>query len=258
MEKHKYALIGDLHSQLEPLLQALNYCLTRGLTPVILGDVFDSRCPHSDSYGVYTALRSAQETFPGMVILRSNHQDKLERYIKGTLKAPLPELVRTLGDFESAGVSLDSLLKWLESMPYGFCFRDHAGKEYRCAHAFFPSWVEVPEYENSVEIHELTRKASQLAMYGPSYYGDNKGRVFWWKTHSKRDWVRVAGHYHVVFEGENSLVLDGGCGGTSRSWFCDNPPELCLYEVDERSLRRFIVSVNRPQGAVLTPSLVGA
>ena len=242
MKRKNYALIGDLHSQLPPLLEALNYCLVHGLTPVFLGDVFDSRCPHSDSFGVYTALRSAQETFPGMVILRSNHQDKLERFIKGNQVRLSPELKRTLDDFQRAGVSLDSLLEWLESMPYGFCFRE-GEREYRCAHAMFPSWVEVPEYEDTYEVRNLTRKGQQLAMYGPSYYGENRGRVFWWESETKREWVRVAGHYHIVYQDEKSLVLDGGCGGISRSWFCNNPPELCLYEVRERKLSRFVLDL---------------
>jgi hypothetical protein len=230
-----YALIGDLHSQVAPLLKALDYCLLNDLTPVFLGDVFDSRCEHSDSVGVYRALKNAQILFKNTQILRSNHQDKLERYLKGNKVFVSPELQRSLDDFALGGVSSSELLGWLESMPYGFCFRDENNVEHRCAHAYFPSWVEVPSYEQFVVIHDMARKARQLAMYGPSHR-ENRGRVFWWEGESNRDWVRVAGHYHVVHTCDRNLVLDAGCGGVKRSWFCNEPPALVLWNTRDRQL----------------------
>lgn len=229
-----YALIGDLHSQVAPLLSSLEYCTANSLTPIFLGDVFDSRCDKSDTVPVYETLRKAQSLFKGMQILRSNHQDKLERWLKGNQVKVPPELQRTIDDlmFDVEGTEL---MEWLESMPFGFCFKNAQGLEYRCAHAYFPRWVEVPDYDESVAIYEVARKAKQLMMYGPSQK-EGKGRVSWWQGQSDRDWCRVAGHYHTVHESHKNLVLDGGCGGVKRSWFCNEKPVLCLYDVNKGQL----------------------
>jgi hypothetical protein len=234
-----YALIGDLHSQLAPLVESLLYCEDNGLTPIFLGDIFDSRCEQSHTVLVYELLRESQKNFPGMQILRSNHQDKLERWLKGNEVKITPELQRTIDEL-TFDVEGTELLEWLESMPYGFCFRNTQGLEYRCAHAYFPRWVEVPEYEESVAIYEVARKARQLMMYGPSAK-EGKGRLFWWRGESDRNWCRVAGHYHAVHESDRNLVLDGGCGGIKRSWFCNEEPVLCLYDVDKGHLVEFDV-----------------
>lgn len=233
-----YALIGDLHSQIAPLQQALEHCENNNLTPIFLGDIFDSRCDTSDSAGVYRTLREAQTKFPGMKILRSNHQNKLERWLKGNNVFISTELRRTLEDFSESDVLWSEVDAWLNEMPYGFCFRDSLGTEYRCAHAFFPSWVVVPQYSDTYEVHTVGAKARGLFLFGPNDR-DSGERITWWERHSDRDWVRVAGHYHVIHLGGNSLVIDGGCGGVTRSWWCEEPPELCLYEVENKQLLSF-------------------
>ena len=78
----KYAFIGDIHSQLNPLTEALQYCAEWGLTPIFLGDLFDSREDVSHSVEVYRTVRAWQDG-AGAIVLRSNHQDKLERWAKG-------------------------------------------------------------------------------------------------------------------------------------------------------------------------------
>lgn len=233
MEKTHYALIGDIHSQIEPLKEVISYCKTSNLRPVFLGDVFDSRCDFSDSVGVYHLLRDAQAEL-GAIILRSNHQDKLERFIKGNNVRVSPELQRTIEDFRNSEISKSELLEWLESLPYGFCFKQD-NKEYRCSHAYFPSWVQVQDYSLSQFVYEVPRKAQQLMMYGPNQREGN-GRVFWWENESERQWVRVAGHYHVVYQSNNNLVLDAGCGGIKRSWFCEEPPGLAVYDTAQKAM----------------------
>ena len=228
-----YALIGDIHSQIEALNAALDYCRERNLFPVFLGDIFDSRCDTSDSVSVYFTLRNLEEKGEA-VVLRSNHQDKLERYIRGNPVHTPPELLRTIDEFETGGVSQCDLLKWLEALPHGFCFKD-GDREYRCAHAFFPSWLDVPEYEDSLKVVPDKKQAKQLMMYGPSHK-EGRGRVFWWQTPGERSWTRVAGHYHVVHVDDRSLVLDAGMGGTKRSWFCDEPAALALYDTAKQEL----------------------
>jgi len=111
----KYALIGDIHSQYRPLQQSLSYCQSEDLIPIILGDVFDSRCENSESVEVYHLLRQAQLDM-GAIVLRSNHQDKLERFMRGNNVRMSPELRRTLDDFIDSDVSASELLSWLESL----------------------------------------------------------------------------------------------------------------------------------------------
>jgi hypothetical protein len=229
-----YCLIGDIHSQYRPLWEALAYCQNNALIPVILGDVFDSRCDFSDSAGVYQLLKQAQKEL-GAIVLRSNHQDKLERYIRGNNVHVSPELARTIEDFAEAEIPLSEVGQWLETMPYGFCFRDDSNQEYRCSHAYFPSWLEVPDYPLFHMVFDVPKKAKSLMMYGPNSK-EGKGRVFWWEHASERPWVRVAGHYHVVCSTENSLVLDAGCGGVKRSWFCEESPALVLWDCHRKEL----------------------
>lgn len=238
----KYAFIGDIHSQAAPLSAAFDYCQKNGLTPVMLGDLFDSRCELSNSAEVYDLVRNAQSKFPGMVILRSNHQKKLERFIKGHSVNMSPDLERTLSDFKKAGTNLPSeVLPWLLSFPFGFVFRDSKGTEYRCAHACFPSRVEIQPYRKCRSIWNVTRKEQDLMLYGPRYKTDDGAneRSAWWLKPADRDWVRVAGHYHVVHEGPKSLVLDGDMGGISSKTLRLDEMALCLYDVEAGSLLRF-------------------
>ena len=238
----KYAFIGDVHSQASPLGAALSYCQDNGLTPILLGDLFDSRCELSDSADVFNLVKYAQRKFPGMVALRSNHQKKLERYIKGNPVNIGPDLEKTLSDFEKAGIHLASeVLPWLLSFPFGFVFRDSKGTEYRCAHACFPSRIEIQPYRKCRSIWNVTRKEQDLMLYGPRYKteGGANERSAWWLKPSDRDWVRVAGHYHVVHESPKSLVLDGDMGGSSSKTLAIDEMALCLYDVEARELKRF-------------------
>ena len=256
MEKTNYALIGDIHSQIYPLEQAIAYCKTNNLRPIFLGDVFDSRCDTSDSVAVYHLLREVQTTM-NAVVLRSNHQDKLERYLKGNSVRVAIELQRSIDDFAASEVPAEELLQWMESLPYGFCFKQD-GVEYRCAHAYFPSWLEV-DYETETLVLDAPRKARQLMMYGPQDKVTRQ-RVFWWQKPSERSWTRVAGHYHVIHcEGKN-LVLDGGCGSKDRSWFCREQPCLVLYDLSAGKLLEFdtrttVVREPEPQGSVFSLSV---
>lgn len=238
----RYAFIGDVHSQAGPLAKALEFCKLNRLTPILLGDLFDSRCEFSDSAGVYKLVKRAKNIFPGMVVLRSNHQNKLERYIKGNPVNLSPDLEKTLADFASAGLSLEEeILPWLLSFPFGFVFRDSKGTEYRCAHACFPSRVEVQPYSKCRSIWNVTRKERDLMLYGPRFRTDEGAneRSEWWLKPSEREWVRVAGHYHVVHTDSKSLVLDGDMGGRSQQPVSLDEMTLCLYDVEAKSLKRF-------------------
>lgn len=238
-----YAIIGDVHSQLKPLEQAVSFCHRNKLTPILLGDLFDSRVETSDSAGVYHLVKNIEKDM-GAVVLRSNHQSKLERFAKGNKVYPSEDFQKTLKDFEEENIPIHEVADWLNTFPYGVIFRDRSGKEYRCAHAMFPRWILPPTYEGLHRIDQVTTKSKDAMIYGPRVKGakwpEQEDRVFWWERDTDREWVRVAGHYHTVYISEKNLVLDGGMGGSTRAKADeDNPDTLCLWDVDSEELHQF-------------------
>ena len=226
-----YALIGDVHSHYNRISQAIEYCRENELTPVLLGDLFDTRCFTSESVEVYKLVRDAEQTYRA-VVLQSNHQNKLIRHLKGNKVILNHGLDRTVEDFEKSDVNLDDLKEWLETRPYGFCFKDGKGEEYRCAHAYFSSRIEVPEYTESFKVaHDtVTNKVRNVMIYGPV---NSEGRVAWWDSPRRHPWRMAAGHYHIVVEKEHCLIIDGQCGDDIEDAF------LALYDVNKRKIVEF-------------------
>lgn len=238
-----YAIIGDVHSQLKPLEQAAFYCQKKGLTPILLGDLFDSRVETSDSVGVYRFVKMMEKEM-GATILRSNHQSKLERYAKGNKVFLSEDFQKTLKDFEQENIPVQEVSEWLRTFPFGVVFKDSSGKEYRCAHAMFPRWITVPSYKGLHKVDQVTNKSKDAMIYGPRIAGarwpEQEDRVFWWERETDRDWVRVAGHYHIIHIDDKNLVLDGGMGGSIRATNgLDNPDSLCLWDVETEELHQF-------------------
>lgn len=242
MERLNYAFIGDVHSQAGPLESALSYCQENRITPILLGDLFDSRVENSESVAVYRMARQVTEN--GGIVLRSNHQDKLERYIRGNKVTVYSDLQRTLDDFQEGEVDLQEVYDWLSSFPYGVALRDSQGTEYRCSHAFFPDRLLIPSsYDGIYRVDTVTRGTKDLMLYGLRVPGaqwpQEEARVFWWgdNLYEREDWVRVAGHYHHTFIGNRSLVLDGEMGGGTFETRED--PCLCLWNVEDQVLIEF-------------------
>lgn len=226
-----YALIGDVHSHYGRLSHALLYCRDNELTPILLGDIFDSRCFVSESVKVYYLVREAEEAL-GAIVLQSNHQNKLIRYLKGNKVVLNHGLERTVKEFEDSSVDPEVLLRWLDTRPYGIVFKDKFGEEYRCAHAYFSSRIEVPEYDDCflVEHDILNTKLKSVMIYGPV---NSEGRIAWWDSPRRHEYRMVAGHYHVVVDREHCLILDGECGDEGENTF------LGLYDVNKKILKKF-------------------
>lgn len=211
-----YCLIGDIHSQDVPLRKALDYCEQLGLTPLLLGDLFDSRrSSYSNSLGVYEQAIRAEGM--GGVILQSNHQNKLIRYLRGRnvlVKGGLDSTINEL--FGNNGLDKQRVSRWLEEFPYALKIRV-ADKEYRLAHAYFPdSLICDPsqDYE-AFGYHRLTDSEKSSCMYGISKrISGQKERISWWEDDSYRNdgFVRVSGHYHSYAINIWSMILDGQCG----------------------------------------------
>jgi len=224
----KFALISDVHSQSDKLSNALDFCSQNNLTPLFLGDLFDSKCEVSDSFGVYNLVRSAQEQMNAIVI-QSNHQNKLIRYLRGSNVVQNFGLDKTIVElFENQNLNRNEFLTWLDSFPYAIVFRDTHGTEYRVSHAYFSSQIEIEEYENFHLIFDVTKKHMNQMLYG---IFSGKDRISWWDNHSNNHWVRVCGHYHHVHIDKHSIVLDGCCG--------ENEGSLLVYDVNQKNLHSF-------------------
>lgn len=224
----KYAFIGDIHSQGQPLAAALAFVRHRGLTPIFLGDLFDSRCDTSDSVWVYHQVKLAQTELNG-IVLNSNHQDRLLKFLYGTFEDPsfTSETWRTLNEFENAGLSREKLIEWLESFHHGFIFHDSRGQEFRCSHAYFPVELASKVDENGFVDPETDSQKVQM-LWGIFHH---QRRIKWWKKEAKHPWVRVAGHYHTVCVNEKQIVLDANCGYEGG--------ELPVYDVEAQELVLF-------------------
>jgi hypothetical protein len=226
-----FALISDVHSQAHLLKSALEYCINHNLTPLFLGDLFDSRVENTNSVSVYNQVKEQIEN-NSAICLQSNHQNKLLRHLKGNNVFVGEDLQRTLNDFENSNISLEELYEFLNTMPYGVVFQDKNQIEYRVAHAYFSSRIEVPEYDDYCLIYEdrLNRSTKSTMLYGP-IQREKKQRIEWWKNNRTQDYVLVSGHYHTVFMNENCIVLDPECGSPDGA--------LGLYDVNNKVLKRF-------------------
>ena len=226
-----FALISDVHSQAHLLKLALEYCSNHNLTPLFLGDLFDSRVENTNSVSVYNQVKEQIEN-NSAICLQSNHQNKLLRHLKGNNVFVGEDLQKTLNDFENSNISLEELYEFLNTMPYGVVFQDKNQIEYRVAHAYFSSRIEVPEYDDYCLIYEdrLNRSTKSTMLYGP-IQREKKQRIEWWKNNRTQDYVLVSGHYHTVFMNENCIVLDPECGSPDGA--------LGLYDVNNKVLKRF-------------------
>ena len=225
-----YAIIGDVHSDYRKLKLAFEYAVDHELQVILLGDLFDSRCQYSDSVGVYDLVRNSNA-----IVLQSNHQDKLIRYLMGNNVVLNNGLDITVKEFQQHKVSKKELLNWLISFPYGIVFKTKEDQEMKCSHAYFSSKIEIPEYKDYYLVTEsqMTRTTKSLMLYGPTSRQNKSERVRWWENPRHKDYVMVSGHYHEVHIDSKCLVLDGGCGGP------EEPNCLCLYDTSHKLLKRF-------------------
>jgi hypothetical protein len=222
-----FCLISDIHSQFHRLQQAVDYADSQNLQIVFLGDIFDSKIGYSDSIGVLNLVDASVKK--GHICMHSNHQDKLIRYLKGNNVSQNNGLDITIKEFEDNNVDKGSLFDLLSSFPYGVIMKDNRGKEYKIAHAYFPNSLKTES--NFVYRGDLNRRYRDVFIYG-KMDRDNI-RTKWWEVENEnQEYVRVAGHYHTVFIGEQSIVLDSGCGS-------DSLAPLSLYNVESGVIKEF-------------------
>lgn len=262
MSDTNWAIIGDVHSQSDKLTSALEYCTEHKLRPLLLGDIFDSQCSTSNSTEVYQLLINAQKNL-NAVVLQSNHQNKLIRFLQGNPVNQNHGLPKTITEFNFSDITSEELLQWLLNMPYVVIFKDSSGNEYRAAHAYVPSRISDiieelnPNPTDYIEFHEKDfygtqiistelnipnppiknfRKLRERMIYGPTIHSEEefKPRILWWNNQNNhRNWTMVAGHYGLIHidHKNKSIVLDGNCGKEGG--------RLPLYHLNERKLLMF-------------------
>lgn len=241
-------LVSDIHSQHQQLEAALIWCAEQfgNCYYCYLGDIFDPRLdnheknypPFSDSRITYWLVRDTIKYGEG-VVLQSNHQDKLLRWIKHDLAGTTPNPVTvnsglqyTISQFinhltiEEKGEIHD----WLAALPYHVVIDSYdllhdSQTSFLCSHAYF---------NTAANLQNPSKKHKQEALYG--LLDDNNQRVDWWSSDNPISFyglapnaVRVAGHYHINFRGVNNRVIDSGCGSTSGS-LCVHVPAYGLYQ----------------------------
>lgn len=225
--------MGDVHSVFSQFERAVSFVQNniQNFHLILLGDVFDSRCSESNSVAVYRLIRELQNA-GNATLLHSNHQWKLQRYLRGNPVKIDASLQKTLDDFAASDVSNDEILEWLASLPFAISFRDATGQEYRCSHAYHSSKLYVPnQYEGIYSVHEVSRKMRDKLIYGA--LSSEGQRVYWWENPSTYEWIRCSGHYHnlTVSYDNRAIVLDSSCG--------DEGGLLSIYDVNARSLYQF-------------------
>ncbi len=220
----EYILVGDVHSQYNQLSSIITKTFYVNTHYIFLGDLFDSRVDYSDSVNVYQSIR---ELGNRCTVIQSNHQDKLNRYIKGNA-VNTDWIHPTIADFNNQFD--DEFKSWLDSLPYGVVVNVD-DKQYRISHAYFPKSVEVNVTDELTLVYgdSLTRTQKNLMLYGKrQQFNGVNARVPWWDEEEQKDWIRVAGHYHLLHIDHNSIVLDGSCG--------DEDGVLYAYNLSTREL----------------------
>lgn len=228
-----YVLMGDVHSVFSRFDAALSFIADniQDYHLVMLGDVFDSRCEESDSVAVYRSIRQLQNDGK-VTLIHSNHQWKLQRYLRGNPVKIDESLQKTLDDFAASDVTSEELMEWLASLPFAVAFRDADDLEYRCSHAYFSSKLYVPrQYDDIYTVNEVSRHMRDKLIYG--VLNSDGNRIQWWDQESSHDWIRCGGHYHRVAIAYNnkSIVLDSSCGDTDGA--------LSIFDVNSRTIHQF-------------------
>lgn len=239
-------LVGDVHSQHQKLEAAIVWCCQELENPYfcLLGDIWDARLDnHEKNYPPYsdpaTTFWLVKNALLNGVLLQSNHQEKLLRWLKhhlgGAKSNPVTVnygLQYTITQFidKLTIEEKQEMHDWLASLPYHVVLESYdllqdTQTSFLCSHAYF---------NTAANLQNPSKKHKQEALYG--LLDDDNNRVDWWSSDDPISFyglspntVRVAGHYHVLAKGVNQRVIDAGCGSTGGS-LCIHVPAYNIYK----------------------------
>lgn len=216
----KHAIIGDVHGRYRQLIRILNDLdikykfggwVNNGDYKVVqLGDLND--WGKDGDYSSLHCLEIMMElTKAGFAeVVHSNHQDKLQRYLKGNKITPSHGLDRTIEEIKETSMDFQGeLYNWLNKRPVYYEFIENK-QRYVCTHAYIddrtfhmfetdPHWDETSksrDYVTSQCIYGLTNK---------------EGRLKWFEedaTDRFKSFHLICGHYHVEKYEKNYTMLD--------------------------------------------------
>jgi hypothetical protein len=224
-----YAFIGDIHSHAQNLRRILELIQQEGdYTLVFLGDIFDYNASDPEDSSRPLEVFEIIRNLENKVVLTSNHQDKLLRYLRGnTVKlnnSGLRDTIKRMSLQDISSPFAVELAEWLSQGLYYYIVGCN-GIEYRLAHAY---------HSGRLKNNVITSRGKQGCLYGPveTTVVDGKNittRLKWWESSINTGFIRVAGHYHEVFMSDKSLILDGGCGTADDG-------HLVAYLTDKRKI----------------------
>lgn len=238
--------IPDVHSQHQKLEEALDWVSKtfNYYQLVLLGDVLDSRLDnHEKNYPPYSDPKKTFEIVRDLVdnecaiLLQSNHQDKLRRWLMHHLedKQYNPVTVNqgldyTISQFVDKLTIEEkaNLYQWLSNLPYhvvvdSYDLQHDRIMTFLCGHGYFST---------TVNIEQPSEKHRNEALYG--LLTRDKKRIPFWEADSPISFygqpaIRVVGHHHQLWKGKHQRVLDGGCGSSNGS-LCVHIPAYGLYQ----------------------------
>jgi len=245
-------LVSDIHSQHQRLEAALEWIESEFFyfgqeypQIVFLGDITDSRLddyeknypPHSDPRHTFAIVRELVDNTDS-ILLQSNHQDKLRRWLHHNLTNPEKKnpvttnygLDYTLAQFVEPMTIEEKwdLHDWLVGLPYhvvveSYDLQHDCQTSFLCSHAYFNAFV---------DLQNPSKRHKQEALYG--VLNPDNTRFDWWSPDQPISFygqsaVRVGGYYHLVHRGNYHRVIDAGCGSTGGS-LCVHVPAYDLYQ----------------------------
>jgi len=221
---HTIRAIGDIHGEADALAEVLQ---VEDAAPhfLFLGDLVD-RGP--DSAGVLQTVLSLVQTARATLV-RSNHDDKLFRHLKGnkvTLNAELEETLRQLAAHPHGELITTNFQALYSQAPHWLTIGT-----YTFAHgAFHPDMLELASPAEGIN-----RKAREMLAW-LSLYGESTMRMEDDKPTRTYDWVDTISAGHTVVVGHDArswdapfectgalsgaaIFMDTGCGkGGPLSW----------------------------------------
>ena len=248
MDRIIKCFVGDIHSQHQRLEAAIDWISEsfENFQIILLGDCFDPRLdnheknypPYSDSRETYRLIRNRPE-MDSSILLQSNHQEKLQRYLRHHLAGTTPNPVTVNSGLQyTISQFIDHLTieekqeihDWLAGLPYhvvidSYDLQHDSMASFLCSHAYF---------NTAANLQNPSKRHKQEALYG--LLDDDNKRVDWWSDDNPISFyglaenaVRVGGHYHLVHRGLYNRVIDGGCGSTNGS-LCVHIPAYNLWQ----------------------------
>lgn len=226
-------VIGDVHGDLTAFATAIDGARTAGRFVVQLGDLVD-RGP--DSPGTLRLALGLIERGEGL-FLRSNHDDKLRRALRGNPVRIGTELRRTMAGIEAAPdheMLLPRVLASLEEAPWWLRIGDHC-----MVHAAFHPAMLTASDPKELTPRRVADKCRWLALHGEGRAGDDDDalpvRTYGWIDTVPAGLTVLIGHDAISTEniierhgaaGGRVLFCDTGCGkGGKLSWI-DFAPDL--------------------------------